>query len=214
MAAVIPMPNRCQVISNHCADSNMMLVRLLKATRLWGLTEKNVPIKFEKMEGRMEQMGVIAIGPTLCCAGHWWFAGNDMSNLLQISDEKKINVATFNYASSYWQMMLINNIHQKLKNSSVINTTSSHLQIFNRKRQQGCIVLRIIETLMQNDLLNTVRCCYSVVNFLHNIHERHPIAHPSGWGMGCLLWVQPLIDVWRMSYGVSFVGARSDWCSA
>ena len=61
---------------------------------------------------------------------------------------------------------------------------------------------------MQNDSLNTVRYWYNVVNFLHDIHERHPIAHPSGWGMGaasdwCLkgelwgvfLWVQDLIDV-------------------
>ena len=170
-------------------------------------------------------MGVIAIGPTLCCGGRWWFAGNDMSNLLQILDEKQTNtVATFNYASSYWQMMLINNIHQKLKNKKqqcnkhnliTFTKTSTWKRLpFNRKRQQGCIVLRIIETLMQNDSLNTVRCYYSMVNFIHNIHERHPIAHPSGWGMGCLLWVQPLIDVWRVSYGVSFVGARSDWCSA
>ena len=31
---------------------------------------------------------------------------------------------------------------------------------------------------------------YNAVNFLQNIHERHPIARPSGRGMGCLLWVQ------------------------
>ena len=28
-----------------------------------------------------------------------------------------------------------------------------------------------------------------------NIHNRHPIAHLWGWGMGCLLWVQTLIDI-------------------
>ena len=39
----------------------------------------------------------------------------------------------------------------------------------------------------------TVRCCYSAVNFPQNIHERHPIAGPSG---------------------VSFVGSASDWYSA
>ena len=32
----------------------------------------------------------------------------------------------------------------------------------------------------------TVWCCYKVVNFLKNIHKRHPISHPLGQGMGCL----------------------------
>ena len=54
----------------------------------------------------------------------------------------------------------------------------------------------------------TVLCCYSAVNFPPNIHERHPIAGPSGRGMGCLLWVQPLIDIlphflqWCVQYHV------------
>ena len=39
------------------------------------------------------------------------------------------------------------------------------------------------------------RCCYNTVNFLINIHKRHPIGRPSGRAMGCLLWVQPLLDV-------------------
>ena len=34
-------------------------------------------------------------------------------------------------------------------------------------------------------------CRYDLINFLQNIHERHPIARPSGQDMGCLLWVQP-----------------------
>ena len=42
---------------------------------------------------------------------------------------------------------------------------------------------------------NTVRYRYNVVNFLKNICERHPIAHPLGWGMGCILWIQHLIDI-------------------
>ena len=41
----------------------------------------------------------------------------------------------------------------------------------------------------------TVRCCYNAVNFLTNIHKRHPIAHPLGRGMGWLLWIQHLIDI-------------------
>ena len=54
----------------------------------------------------------------------------------------------------------------------------------------------------------TVWCLYNTVNFLQNIHERHPAARPSGWAMGCLFWVQPLVDIlpqflqWRMKYHV------------
>ena len=32
-----------------------------------------------------------------------------------------------------------------------------------------------------------IQCLYNALNFLTNIHERHPIAHPLGRGMGCLL---------------------------
>ena len=41
---------------------------------------------------------------------------------------------------------------------------------------------------------------------LTNAHKRNPIAHPSGWAMGCLLWVQTLIYIlpqslqWCMQY--------------
>ena len=42
---------------------------------------------------------------------------------------------------------------------------------------------------------STVWCCYNAVNFLTNIHKRHPIAHLLGRGMGCLLWIQHLIDI-------------------
>ena len=41
----------------------------------------------------------------------------------------------------------------------------------------------------------TVWCCYNTVKFLQNIHKRHPIARPLGRGMGCILWVQTLIDI-------------------
>ena len=44
-------------------------------------------------------------------------------------------------------------------------------------------------------LINTVRCHYTMVNFLTNIHKRHPIAWPLGQGMRCLLWIQHLIDI-------------------
>ena len=42
---------------------------------------------------------------------------------------------------------------------------------------------------------HTVRCRYNAVNFLTNIHKRHPIARPLGRGMGCLLWIQHLLDI-------------------
>ena len=44
--------------------------------------------------------------------------------------------------------------------------------------------------------------------FFQNIHERHATARPSGRGMGCLLWVQLLIDIlpqflqWYVQYHV------------
>ena len=42
---------------------------------------------------------------------------------------------------------------------------------------------------------NTLRCRYNAVNFLKNIHKRHPIARPLGRGMGCLLWIHHLIHI-------------------
>ena len=41
----------------------------------------------------------------------------------------------------------------------------------------------------------TVRWRCNAVNFLTNIHERHPIARPSGRDMGCILWNHHLIDI-------------------
>ena len=41
----------------------------------------------------------------------------------------------------------------------------------------------------------TLWCCYNVVNFLPNPYNRQPIAHPWGWGMGCLLWFWKLIYI-------------------
>ena len=40
-----------------------------------------------------------------------------------------------------------------------------------------------------------MRCHYNLVNFLKNILKRHPIARPLGRGMGCLLWIQHMIDI-------------------
>ena len=55
---------------------------------------------------------------------------------------------------------------------------------------------------------STVRCYYKVVNFLPNPRKIHPIVCPSGWAMGCILWVQIVIYTlpqslqWCMQYHV------------
>ena len=42
---------------------------------------------------------------------------------------------------------------------------------------------------------HAVWCRYNAVIFLTKIHKRHPIARPSGRDMGCILWIQHLIDI-------------------
>ena len=55
----------------------------------------------------------------------------------------------------------------------------------------------------------TVQCRYNAVNFLSNPHKIHPIAHPLGRGMGCILWLQTVIYTlpqspqWCMQYHVT-----------
>ena len=59
---------------------------------------------------------------------------------------------------------------------------------------------------------NTARCRYNVVYFIKSIHKRRPIARPLGQGMGCLLWIQPQIDIlpqflqWCVQY--CYIGPR------
>ena len=43
--------------------------------------------------------------------------------------------------------------------------------------------------------VSTVWCHHYAVNFLTNIHKQHPIPCPLGRDMGCLLWIQHLIDI-------------------
>ena len=56
----------------------------------------------------------------------------------------------------------------------------------------------------------TVRCCCNVVNFRPNPHKIHPIAHPLGRGMGCILRVKTVIYTlpqslqWCVQYHVIF----------
>ena len=41
----------------------------------------------------------------------------------------------------------------------------------------------------------TVRCSYKRGQFYQNIYKRHSIARPLGRGMGCFLWIRPLLDI-------------------
>ena len=56
--------------------------------------------------------------------------------------------------------------------------------------------------------MDTVQCRYNAVSFLRIPYKRHPIICWLGWGMGCLLWVQILIDIllqslqWCIQYNV------------
>ena len=53
-----------------------------------------------------------------------------------------------------------------------------------------------------------MRCRYNAVTLLQIPHQRHPMAHPLGRYIGCILWVQTLIYIlnqslrWRMQYHV------------
>ena len=58
---------------------------------------------------------------------------------------------------------------------------------------QGPISL-LMYVLYQYDITNRVWCQNNVVSFLQNHQKRHPIARLWGQGMGCHLWVQPLIN--------------------
>ena len=46
---------------------------------------------------------------------------------------------------------------------------------------------------------STVQWHYNAVNFLQNHRKRHPIAHPLGWDMGCLLWIKTYIHILPLS---------------
>ena len=57
--------------------------------------------------------------------------------------------------------------------------------------------------------VHTVRRRYSAVDFLTNIYKRHPIARPLGRVMGCLLWIQHLIDILcKIFYLSYYIGLR------
>ena len=53
--------------------------------------------------------------------------------------------------------------------------------------------LQVNATTTSSHRASTVRCCYNMVNLLPYPHKIHPIAHPLGWAMGCILWIQSMI---------------------
>ena len=57
--------------------------------------------------------------------------------------------------------------------------------------------------------INTVQCSCNVVSFIQNAHNSHPITCWWGRHMGCLLWVQALINLQPQSlhYHVLLLGA-------
>ena len=48
-------------------------------------------------------------------------------------------------------------------------------------------------------IVKTVYSRHNSVNILQDTHKRPPIAHPRGWAMGCLLWVQSPIYFLHLS---------------
>ena len=56
-----------------------------------------------------------------------------------------------------------------------------------RQRTTG-VGIKIVTEIQEKNIHDkcTVRCRYNAVNFLHNPHDRHPIARPWGRAMGCL----------------------------
>ena len=54
---------------------------------------------------------------------------------------------------------------------------------------------RLVYCLVNIKFVGTVGCRYNAVKFLTNIHKRRHIARPLGRGMGCLWWIQHLIDI-------------------
>ena len=62
-----------------------------------------------------------------------------------------------------------------------------------------CVLLCLLWFIIDKFTHITARCRYNTVIFFQYPHNRHPIARPSGRGMGCLLWVSSLIHVLLMS---------------
>ena len=58
-------------------------------------------------------------------------------------------------------------------------------------------------------MIYTVHCLYNLVNFLQYPYNRHPIAHPWGRGMECLLWGHHSATVITVPYVISWkIGLR------
>ena len=59
--------------------------------------------------------------------------------------------------------------------------------------ENECLKANIIQRQETGVDFATLEFKNAMLGIHHNTHDRHPIAHPWGWAMGCLLWVQTLI---------------------
>ena len=73
--------------------------------------------------------------------------------------------------------------------------SSSTPIVSNRTQRSLTIQSRHTSCMIYATMWHTVRCRYNAVNFLTNIHKRHPISRPLRRGMGCLLCIQHLSDI-------------------
>ena len=71
----------------------------------------------------------------------------------------------------------------------------SELVVFRFLQKCVCVSIIIKRTLCPY----TVWCRYNAVSSLKNPHKRDPIARPLRRGMGCLLWIEPLIYILSQS---------------
>ena len=88
---------------------------------------------------------------------------------------------TYHRFDPYWQTSL--KFELKYKNNV-------HLKMLFAKSRPYCFTLSVLTpTQIQCDAVITRSI------FKKDIHKRHSIARPLGLGMGCLLWVQNVIDI-------------------
>ena len=113
------------------------------------------------------------------------------------------------FATSQWEMALLCNdfshwLGANLQASPVILFSRAHSHSNTHTWSLCDDHDRVQQSLLPCNTLHwwwphTVRCRYNAVNFLQNSHNRHYIARPWGWGMGCLLWVWSLTYVLLLS---------------
>ena len=119
------------------------------------------------------------------------------SNTLTLGNLKLKHVASIKHKCNLLITYLLH--HQMTSGRHVyVNITYCVLPWYwSSMTQSGLIRARSNITRYCAECENTVQCRYNVVNFLHNPHKIHPIAHPQGRDMVCLLWINtPGLILW------------------